>query len=125
MRFGGVRDPLRLLKWRIMTTALSPFERTSGRRRFFAIALIAMLAVAIGITGCTDKGVPSGGMPPLPVLAAKGVERDVPNQLHEIGTVEAFESIAIKVRVGGNLQTVNFKEGDFVKKGQRLLVIDP
>jgi multidrug efflux system membrane fusion protein len=64
-------------------------------------------------------------MPPVPVLAAKVVQRDVPNQLHEIGTVEAFESIAIKVRVGGNLQTVNFKEGDFVKKGQLLLVIDP
>ncbi|MEA2648511.1 MAG: rane fusion protein multidrug efflux system [Candidatus Binataceae bacterium] len=165
-----------------MTTALSPFERTSGRRRFFANALAggargrrrifanALLAVVIGVAGvvgvvsaiavggvigfaavievaraigvggrrrffviavlatfagCTGKSVPMGGMPPVPVLAAKVVQRDVPNQLHEIGTVEAFESIAIKVRVGGNLQTVNFKEGDFVKKGQLLLVIDP
>jgi multidrug efflux system membrane fusion protein len=176
MRFDGVRDPLRLLKWRTMTTALSPFERTSGRRRFFANALLALpqrasgrlrycagslFAVVVGaarvvgvigfaavievgraigvggrrnifaiamlaiFAGCTGKGATVGAMPPVPVLAAKVVERDVPNQLHEIGTVEAFESIAIKVRVGGNLQTVNFKEGDFVKKGQLLLVIDP
>ena len=36
---------------------------------------------------------------PVPVLAAKAVQRDVPNQLHEIGTVEAFEAIAIKAFV--------------------------
>jgi multidrug efflux system membrane fusion protein len=56
-------------------------------------------------------------MPAVPVLAAKVVQRDVPNQLHEIGTVEAFESIAIKARVEGNLEAVKFKEGDFVSKG--------
>jgi len=105
-----------------MTTALSPFERALGRRRF-AIALLAVVVAVIG--GCTDKGAPSGAMPPVPVLAAKAVNRDVPNQLHEIGTVEAFEAIAIKARVEGNLRAVNFKEGDFVTKGQLLFVIDP
>lgn len=64
-------------------------------------------------------------MPPVPVLAAKVVERDVPNQLREIGTVEAFESIAIKGQVEGILEAVKFKEGDFVTKGQLLLLIDP
>ena len=110
-----------------MTTALSLFYRALGRRRF-ATALLAVVVAVIGVTGivgCTDKGAPGGAMPPVPVLAAKAVNRDVPNQLHEIGTVEAFESIAIKARVGGNLQTVNFKEGDFVTKGQLLLAIDP
>jgi membrane fusion protein, multidrug efflux system len=95
------------------------------------MALVTMIVVGIGgvgilgITGCNDRGVPSGAMPPVPVLAAKAVQRDVPNQLHEIGTVEAFEAIAIKARVGGNLQVVNFKEGDFVTKGQLLFAIDP
>jgi multidrug efflux system membrane fusion protein len=64
-------------------------------------------------------------MPPVPVMAAKVVQRDVPNQIHQIGTVEAFEAIAIKARVEGNLEAVNFKEGDFVTKGQLLLRIDP
>jgi membrane fusion protein, multidrug efflux system len=105
--------------------ALFPFERDRGRRRCCAIALLAMVVVVIGIAGCNDKGVPVGAMPPVPVLAAKAVQRDVPNQLHEIGTVEAFEAIAIKARVGGNLQVVNFKEGDFVTKGQLLFAIDP
>lgn len=85
---------------------------------------IAIVMVAI-FAGCSDKGGANYGMPPVPVLAAKVLQRDVPNQLREIGTVEAFESIGIKARVGGNLQTVNFKEGDFVTEGQLLFVIDP
>ena len=64
-------------------------------------------------------------MPPVPVLAAKVTQRDVPSQLREIGTVEAFESIAIKGQVEGILDAVKFKEGEFVTKGQLLFQIDP
>ncbi len=88
-----------------------------------------MLAMALFpmVAGCTDKGGanPATAMPPVPVLAAKVVQRDVPNQLREIGTVEAFESIAIKAQVEGILDAVMFKEGDFVTKGQLLFRIDP
>ena len=77
------------------------------------------------LAGCSDKGGANRSMPSVPVLAAKVVQRDVPNQLREIGTAEAFESIAIKARVGGNLQAVKFKEGDFVTRGQLLFAIDP
>ena len=54
------------------------------------MGLIALIA------GCSDKGGANFTMPPVPVLAAKVEQRDVPNQLNEIATVEAFESIAIK-----------------------------
>jgi membrane fusion protein, multidrug efflux system len=99
-------------------------SRAPGAIRLAACAFaIALASVA---SGCGNK---SDGtsmmMPPVPVLAAKVVQRDVPNQLHEIGTVEAFETIAIKARVEGNLEAVKFKEGDFVSKGQLLLMIDP
>jgi membrane fusion protein, multidrug efflux system len=92
-----------------------------------AIRLAAgAIALALILAACSDKGGANPAMmPPVPVLAAKVVRRDVPNQLHEIGTVEAFESIAIKARVEGNLEAVKFKEGDFVTKGQLLLTIDP
>lgn len=92
--------------------------------RFGAIGA-AILAVAM-LAGCSDKGGANLSMrPPVPVLAAKVVQRDVPHQLHEIGTVEAFESIAIKARVEGNLEAIGFKEGDFVKQDQLLFTIDP
>jgi membrane fusion protein, multidrug efflux system len=84
-----------------------------------AMGLIALIA------GCSDKGSANFAMPPVPVLAAKVEQRDVPNQLNEIGTVEAFESIAIKGQVEGILEAVKFKEGAFVTKGQLLFQIDP
>jgi len=98
-------------------------QRSYGaiRRAVGAVAI----ALASVVAGCGNKGGANPAMmPPVPVLAAKVVQRDVPNQLHEIGTVEAFESVAIKARVEGNLEAVKFKEGDFVSKGQLLLMID-
>jgi multidrug efflux system membrane fusion protein len=87
-------------------------------------AVTVAMALAAILIGCSDKGVRLAVMPPVPVLAAKVVLHDVPNQLHEIGTVEAFESIAIKAQVEGILEAVMFKEGGFVTKGQILFRID-
>jgi len=89
---------------------------------------IVAIALAATVVGCTNRGGANPTatmMPPVPVLAAKVVQRDVPNQLREIGTVEAFESIAIKAQIEGILEAVMFKEGDFVSKGQLLFKIDP
>ena len=64
-------------------------------------------------------------MPPVPVLVAKVVQRIVPDQVHEIGTVEAYSSVAIKSRIEGQLVAIHFKEGDYVKQGQLLFELDP
>jgi multidrug efflux system membrane fusion protein len=62
--------------------------------------------------------------PPSPVLVAKAVAKTVPNQLHEIGNVEAFATVNIKSRVGGELVAIHFHEGDLVAKGQLLFSLD-
>jgi len=64
-------------------------------------------------------------MPVVAVLAAKATRRTVPNQLHEIGRVEAFATIDIKSRVEGHLIAIQFKEGDLVAPGQLLFSLDP
>lgn len=63
--------------------------------------------------------------PPVPVVVNQAVLKDVPIQIMAIGNVEAFSSVTIKSRVEGQLMRANFKEGDEVKKGQLLFVIDP
>ena len=91
---------------------------------FRLIALLAMAAAAV--SGCS-KGEQAGtSVPPaVPVLVAKVVQRNVPNQLHEIGTVEAFSTVNVKARVEGQLVAIHFKEGDYVTKGQLLFNLDP
>ena len=63
--------------------------------------------------------------PPVPVLVAKATRKNVPNQLNEIGTVEAFSTVNVKSRVEGQLVAIHFKEGNFVSKDQLLFNLDP
>jgi multidrug efflux system membrane fusion protein len=49
----------------------------------------------------------------------------MPVDVTAVGNVEAIATISIRAQVPGEVQAVNFKEGDFVSKGQVLLTIDP
>ena len=52
-------------------------------------------------------------------------QRDVPVYLTGLGSVTAFNTANIKSRVDGQIMTVNFREGQTVKAGELLIVIDP
>ncbi len=61
-----------------------------------------------------------------PVVEVVPVEqRDVPVYHEWIGTLDGMVNAAIKAEVTGYLQTQNYTEGSFVKKGQLLFQIDP
>ncbi len=61
----------------------------------------------------------------VPVQIAPAARADVPVVLRNVGLVQAFQSVLIRARVDGTLQTVNFNEGQDVKPGDLLAVIDP
>ncbi len=83
------------------------------------------LVIVLLLGGCS-KGENTAAMarPPVPVLVAKAVAKTVPNQLHEIGNVEAFATVNIKSRVEGELIAIHFNQGDLVSKGQLLFTLD-
>jgi multidrug efflux system membrane fusion protein len=60
----------------------------------------------------------------VPVTVAVAQQKDVPLQLNAIGTVEPYNTVGIKSQVNGAITSVNFKEGQDVKKGQLLFTID-
>jgi multidrug efflux system membrane fusion protein len=68
-----------------------------------------------------------GAMRPhnIPVAAAKAREGDMPVYLQGLGTVTAFNTVTVKPRVDGQLKTVNFREGQYVRQGDVLATIDP
>jgi multidrug efflux system membrane fusion protein len=66
----------------------------------------------------------SGGGP-VPVVAGKVEQKDVPIYLDGLGTVQAFNTVAIHTRVDGQLEQVLFSEGQDVKAGDLLAVVDP
>src|SRR6478752_6027548 len=62
---------------------------------------------------------------PVPVLATAVTRADVPVYLDAVGTIKALNTVTVRPQVDGKLLSVNFKEGEDVKKGDVLAKIDP
>jgi len=75
-------------------------------------------------TQAASKG-PGRGAQSIPVAVAKADRRDVPIYLTGLGSVEAFNTVVIKSRIDGQLVQVAFREGQMVRQGELLAVIDP
>lgn len=97
--------------------------------KFRATLLLSILSLFIA-AACTRSN-PGGtqnsapGAAPVPVSIAPVVRRDVPIILTGLGTVQAYYTVTLKSRVDGQIMSVNFREGQDVRKGQLLAVIDP
>jgi multidrug efflux system membrane fusion protein len=63
--------------------------------------------------------------PAIPVEAGIAATADVPIAETGLGNVQAFNTVTVKVRVDGELQKVDFTEGQMVKAGDLLAQIDP
>jgi multidrug efflux system membrane fusion protein len=66
----------------------------------------------------------SGG-PAVPVEWAEAIRKDVPIEIRVIGRVEAYSSVSIKAQATGEITSVNFQEGQEVRQGDVLFMIDP
>jgi membrane fusion protein, multidrug efflux system len=73
---------------------------------------------------CSKKEAPPPPAPP-DVQVAEVVQKDVPIYIELVGATLGSEDVEIRARVEGYLDSVNFTEGSFVKKGQLLYKIDP
>jgi membrane fusion protein, multidrug efflux system len=88
-------------------------------------ALRCVLAgLTILLTTCTQQQ-PSGPPPPPKVTVSQPVAREVVDWDEYTGRLEALESVEVRARVNGYLQSVHFTDGAIVKKGALLFVIDP
>ena len=64
-------------------------------------------------------------LPPPLVTVRAATAQDVPKYLDEIGRNVAFESVSVTPQVAGQITERHFQDGDNLKKGQLLFVIDP
>jgi len=64
-------------------------------------------------------------IPEVPVIEGKVQQKDVPIYLDGLGTVQAYNTVTIHVRVDGELKKVAFVEGQDVHVGDLLAQIDP
>ena len=92
------------------------------------IGVVAGLLLMTGLTAC-DQGSSQQQTPtqtqPVPVKTTPPLQQNVLEWDEYSGRIEAVESVEIRARVSGYLEQVKFKDGDRVKKGDLLFVIDP
>lgn len=102
------------------------------RRRTVSITIMLLILGGLGYIGWTSlqqkQAASRGGMPrdlPVPVLAATPRIQDVPVYLDGVGSVRALNNVTVRSQVDGKLISVNFTEGQDVRKGDVLGEIDP
>jgi RND family efflux transporter MFP subunit len=88
------------------------------------VGLAAGLAGFLG-AGSTDAMAQAAAPPPPPVTVAKPVVKDITENDEFTGRFEAVDSVEIRSRVTGYLDTVHFQDGAIVKQGDLLFTIDP
>ena len=101
--------------------------RRKSRFVYFSIAGLAVLALAAGVLiwryGKTNHV--AAAPQPVPVAVTQATQRDVPIYYDALGTVQAFNTVSIRAQVTGQVLSVDFRQGQDVRKGQILAQIDP
>lgn len=109
----------------------STVTRTIRASRWTLLAALCILISCLLLQACANKASPApsakkgegGGA--VPVTVTRVQQKDVPIEVQVVGNVEAYVTVSVKAQVAGQLTEVFFKEGAFVKKGDKLFTIDP
>jgi membrane fusion protein, multidrug efflux system len=111
-------------------------EAMPSRKTLFLVGAALLIASASGLgayilhssnhggaaVAVTD---PTAAPSPVPVTAAQARKGDVPIVLEGLGTVTPLNTATIRTQVQGTLDSVDFVEGQEVKRGDLLAKIDP
>ncbi len=91
----------------------------------FFTGILGLLLLAVFSSGCSSEKSKKPVSAPIPVTVSTVIQKTVPVQLRAIGNVQAYSTVTIKSKVGGELVRVHFTEGQDVKKGDLIFTIDP
>ena len=96
-----------------------------------SLALLFLGAALVATVGCFGSAKPAGAGKPkksdlrFPVQVEAVTEREVKFSIAAVGSVAAFETVAITARVAGAVEKVAFQEGEQADSGRVLVEIEP
>ena len=86
---------------------------------------LSLIGLVFLLAACQQQQAAPPPPPPPKVTVNQPIIRDVVESDEYTGRLEAVESVDIRARVNGYLQSVHFTDGAIVTKGALLFVIDP
>ena len=86
---------------------------------------VLWLLLAYGVAGCDSKPATTSGPPPPPVTVARPLQKTITEWDEYTGRFTAVETVEVRARVSGFIDSIHFKDGDIVKQGDLLFIIDP
>jgi RND family efflux transporter MFP subunit len=95
------------------------------KQKLFPLPLFVVsiaLWLSVGCEKAENKYVPP---PPAEVTVAQPVKKAVTEYIDLTGNTQSIQQVALMGRVEGFLTSINFKDGDIVKKGDLLFTIEP
>lgn len=96
-------------------------------RRIYVAIGIAVACVAAAVIywrrGSTETA--KAAPPSVPVIVTQAAQQDVPIYYDALGTVQALNTVALRAQVNGQIVSVDFRQGQDVRKGDVLAKIDP
>lgn len=93
--------------------------------RFKPAHLATFIVLALAAVGCGQAADKPAAPPPPTVTVATPTARMVTDWDEFVGRFEAIQQVQIRARVGGFVDSIEFKDGAIVKTGDLLYVIDP
>lgn len=85
----------------------------------------AVIAIAGALVGACSAGGPPPAPPPTMVTVAVPLQRDIVDWDEYIGRFEAIQDVELRPRVSGQIDRILFADGQRVRQGQPLFIIDP
>jgi multidrug efflux system membrane fusion protein len=100
---------------------------TSMKGRFHPLFIVVfgLLLLVIFSSACSNDKSRKPVSAPIPVIVSTVIQKTVPVQLRVIGNVQAYSTVTVKSRIAGQIMRVYFKEGQDVRNGELLFIIDP
>lgn len=100
--------------------------RLSPGRLTAAVPLLLLMGLIVACSSADKTATArANATQAVQVTVATVQQQDLPIYLDGLGSAEAYFTVNVRSRVDGQLVQVNFREGESVKKGDLLAVIDP
>src|ERR1041385_5223093 len=94
-----------------------------------AVPLSTIIFAGLLLAGCDGKPTAKASAPPAPpappVTVSKPLQKNITEWDEYTGRFVAVERVEVRARVSGFIDSIHFKDGQIVKQGDLLFVIDP